>query len=60
MARMSIDDKFELVPITRDEAREFYGACWRAARALGFRRLITYTLPSGGGVAARRRVDARG
>ena len=23
-----------------------YGACWRAARALGYRRLITYTLAS--------------
>ena len=23
-----------------------YGACWRACRALGYRRLITYTLDS--------------
>lgn len=30
-----------------------YGACWRAARALGFRRLITYTLPSEGGASLR-------
>jgi hypothetical protein len=30
-----------------------YGACWRAARAMGYRRLVTYTLPSeGGGVIA--------
>jgi len=26
-----------------------YGAAWRAARALGYRRLVTYTLPSEGG-----------
>lgn len=30
-----------------------YAACWRAARALGFRRLITYTLPSEGGASLR-------
>jgi hypothetical protein len=30
-----------------------YGACWRAARALGYRRLITYTLPSEGGASLR-------
>src|SRR6185437_14364544 len=23
-----------------------YGACWRAARAMGYRRLVTYTLAS--------------
>lgn len=28
-----------------------YGACWRAARALGYRRLVTYTLPEEGGRA---------
>lgn len=26
-----------------------YGAAWRAARALGYRRLVTYTLPEEGG-----------
>lgn len=26
-----------------------YGACWRAARAMGYKRLITYTLPDEGG-----------
>lgn len=26
-----------------------YGACWKAARALGFQRLITYTLQEEGG-----------
>ena len=25
---------------------KLYGACWRAARALGYRRLVTYTLAS--------------
>lgn len=30
-----------------------YGACWRAARALGYRRLITYTLASEPGTSLR-------
>ena len=30
-----------------------YGAAWRAARALGYRRLITYTLPAEGGASLR-------
>jgi len=30
-----------------------YGACWRAARALGYRRLITYTLHSESGASLR-------
>lgn len=30
-----------------------YRACWRAARALGWQRLITYTLPSEGGASLR-------
>lgn len=30
-----------------------YAACWRASRALGFRRLITYTLPEEGGASLR-------
>lgn len=30
-----------------------YGACWRAARGLGWRRLITYTLPSESGASLR-------
>lgn len=30
-----------------------YATCWRAVRAMGYRRLITFTLPEeGGGVAA--------
>ena len=30
-----------------------YSAAWRAARALGYRRLITYTLPEEGGASLR-------
>lgn len=30
-----------------------YGAAWRAARALGYRRLVTYTLPEEGGASLR-------
>lgn len=30
-----------------------YGAAWRAARAIGYRRLITYTLPEEGGASLR-------
>jgi hypothetical protein len=30
-----------------------YGAAWRAAKALGYRKLITYTLPEEGGASLR-------
>ncbi len=30
-----------------------YAAAWRAARALGYRRLLTYTLPQEGGASLR-------
>jgi hypothetical protein len=30
-----------------------YRAAWRAARAMGYRRLITYTLPQEGGSSLR-------
>lgn len=30
-----------------------YGAAWRAAKALGYRRLVTYTLPSESGASLR-------
>jgi len=30
-----------------------YGAAWRAAKAMGYKRLITYTLPSEGGASLR-------
>ena len=30
-----------------------YGAAWRAAKAMGYQRLITYTLPEEGGASLR-------
>lgn len=30
-----------------------YSACWRAAKALGYRRLVTFTLPDEGGASLR-------
>lgn len=38
---------------TRNACSMLYGAAWRAARALGYRRLITYTLPDEGGASLR-------
>lgn len=38
---------------TRNACSLLYGAAWRAARALGYRRLITYTLPEEGGSSLR-------
>ncbi len=32
---------------------KLYAAAWRAARAMGYRRLITYTLPSESGASMR-------
>lgn len=37
----------------RNACSMLYGAAWRAARALGYRRLITYTLPEEGGSSLR-------
>jgi hypothetical protein len=37
----------------RNACSLLYAACWRAARALGWRRLITYTLPEEGGASLR-------
>lgn len=37
----------------RNACSKLYGACWRAARAIGYRRLITYTLPEEGGASLR-------
>lgn len=34
---------------TMNACSMLYGASWRAAKALGYRRLITYTLPEEGG-----------
>ncbi len=38
---------------TRNANSMLYGACWRAARAIGYRKLITYTLPEEGGASLR-------
>lgn len=51
----------ELERVTGSDGREhtagavamLYGACWRAARALGYRRLVTYTLPEEGRASLR-------
>lgn len=37
----------------RNACSKLYGAAWRACRALGFRRLVTYTLPEEGGASLR-------
>ena len=37
----------------RNACSMLYRAAWRAASALGYRRLITYTLPSEGGASLR-------
>jgi hypothetical protein len=37
----------------RNACSMLYGAAWRAAKALGYRRLITYTLPEEGGASLR-------
>lgn len=34
-------------------ASKLYAAAWRACRALGYRRLVTYTLPTESGVSLR-------
>lgn len=38
---------------TRNACSMLYAAAWRAAKALGYRRLITYTLPEEGGASLR-------
>lgn len=38
---------------TKNACSALYSACWRAARALGYRRLITYTLSSEGGASLK-------
>ena len=37
----------------RNACSMLYGAAWRAAKALGYKRLITYTLPDEGGASLR-------
>ena len=38
---------------TPNACSALYRAAWRAARALGYRRLVTYTLPEEGGASLR-------
>ncbi len=38
---------------TRNACSLLYGAAWRACKALGYRRLVTYTLPEEGGGSLR-------
>ena len=38
---------------TKNACSKLYAAAWRAVRALGYRRLVTYTLPEEGGVSLR-------
>lgn len=38
---------------TKNACSILYAACWRAARALGYRKLITYTLKSESGISLR-------
>lgn len=38
---------------TKNACSALYAAAWRAARAMGYQRLITYTLPSEGGASLR-------
>lgn len=37
----------------RNACSMLYGAAWRAAKALGYKRMITYTLPEEGGASMR-------
>lgn len=47
----------EILRVCTDGARNacsmLYGACRKAARALGYARIVTYTLPSEGGASLR-------
>lgn len=38
---------------SRNTCSMLYRAAWRAARAMGYRRLVTYTLPEEGGASLR-------
>jgi len=38
---------------TRNACSQLYGAAWRAARAMGYRRLVTYTLATEPGTSLR-------
>lgn len=42
-----------VLPSTRNACSMLYAACWRAARAMGYRKLVTYTLASEPGTSLR-------
>jgi hypothetical protein len=42
-----------VLPSARNACSMLYAACWRACRAIGFRKLVTYTLPEEGGSSLR-------
>jgi hypothetical protein len=42
-----------VIASARNVCSMLYGACWRAARAIGYRKLVTYTLPEEGGASLR-------
>jgi hypothetical protein len=55
--RLDDGQTVEILRIATDGARNacsmLYGACRRAARALGYARVVTYTLPDEGGASLR-------
>lgn len=38
---------------TRNACSLLYSACWRACKAIGYRKMLTYTLPEEGGASLR-------
>ena len=59
VARMLDDDwtvevtRVAVLDGTKNGCSMLYGACWRAARAMGYRRAITYTLDTEPGTSLR-------
>jgi hypothetical protein len=59
VARMSDDGwtaevtRLCVLPGNKNACSMLYGAAWRAARALGWQKLITYVLPEEGGASLR-------
>lgn len=58
VARMNDDGvTAEVIRVATDGCQNacsaLYGAAWRSARGMGYRRLITYTLPEEGGASLR-------
>ena len=58
VARMADDGwTLEVVRVATDGTRNacsmLYGAAWRAAKALGYKKLVTYTLPDESGASLR-------